>query len=90
VMPFAALEAMAAGVPVIGTRSGSLPEIVGESRCVERRDPHALAGAMSALWDDSGHRADEGEAALARARDLFAEERYLDELRDVYTRGWRA
>ena len=84
VMPFAALEAMAAGVPVIGTRSGSLPEIVGESRCVERRDPHALAGAMSALWDDSGHRADEGEAALARARELFAEERYLRELLAIY------
>ena len=84
VMPFAALEAMAAGVPVIGTRSGSLPEIVGESRCVRRRDPHALAGAMSALWDDSGHRADEGEAALTRARELFAEERYLKELLQTY------
>ena len=87
VMPFAALEAMAAGVPVVAARSGSLPEIVGAGRCVERRDPEALAGAMSALWDDSGHRADEGEAALARARELFGEERYLRELLEVYA-GW--
>jgi glycosyltransferase involved in cell wall biosynthesis len=86
VMPFAALEAMAAGVPVVATRSGSLPEIVGEGRCVERRDADALAGAMSALWDDSGHRADEGEAALARARELFAEARYVRELLAVYAR----
>lgn len=84
VMPFAALEAMAAGVPVVATRSGSLPEVVGEGRCVERRDADALAGAMTALWDDSGHRADEGEAALARARELFAEERYVRELLALY------
>jgi glycosyltransferase involved in cell wall biosynthesis len=87
VMPFAALEAMAAGVPVVAARSGSLPELVGESRCVARRDPDALAGAMSALWDDSGHRADEGEAALARAGELFSEERYLRELLEVYDRA---
>jgi len=84
VMPFAALEAMAAGLPVVAARSGSLPEIVGPGRCVERRDSEALAGAMSALWDDSGHRTDEGEAALARARELFAEERYLRDLLGVY------
>ena len=84
VMPYAALEAMAAGLPVVAARSGSLPELVGEGRCVPRRDAHALAGAMSALWDDSGHRADEGEAALARARELFAEERHLRELLAVY------
>jgi glycosyltransferase involved in cell wall biosynthesis len=87
VMPFAAVEAMAAGVPVVAARSGSLPEIAGEGRCVARRDPEALAGAMSALWDDSGHRADEGEAALARARERFGEERYLSDLLAVYERA---
>jgi glycosyltransferase involved in cell wall biosynthesis len=86
VMPFAALEAMAAGVPVVAARSGSLPELVGPGRCVARRDPDALAGAMSALWDDSGHRADEGEAALARAREQFGEERYVRELLAAYER----
>ena len=84
VMPFGALEAMAAGVPVVAARSGSLPEVAGEERCVERRDPRALAGAMSALWDDRGRRAAEGDAALTRARKLFAEQRYLRELLDLY------
>lgn len=86
VMPFAALEAMAAGVPVIAARSGSLPEVVGESRCVSRRDPQALAKAMRALHDDPGRRRTEGEALLARARERFGEQRYVDELLAVYAR----
>jgi glycosyltransferase involved in cell wall biosynthesis len=84
VMPFAALEAMAAGVPVVAARSGSLPEVVGAERCVDRRDPRALAGAMRALWDDPERRAAEGEAALARARERFGEDRYLRDLRGIY------
>ena len=47
----------------------------------------ALAGGMSALWDDSGHRSDEGEAALARARERFSEQRYVDDLLAVYERA---
>jgi glycosyltransferase involved in cell wall biosynthesis len=87
VMPFAAIEAMAAGVPVVAARTGSLPEVVGAARCVPRRDAAALAGAMSALWDDRGHRADEGALALERARERFGEERYLRDLLDLYARA---
>lgn len=86
VMPFAALEAMAAGVPVVAARSGSLPEVVGEGSCVERRDPEALARAMRELWHDPAKRAAEGEAALARARERFGEERYTRDLLDLYRR----
>jgi glycosyltransferase involved in cell wall biosynthesis len=84
VMPFAALEAMAAGVPVVAARSGSLPELVGPERCVRRSDPEALAAAMRGLWEDAGRRAAEGEAALARARERFGEDRYLRELLEIY------
>jgi glycosyltransferase involved in cell wall biosynthesis len=85
VMPFAALEAMAAGVPVAASRSGSLPEVVGEERCVPRRDPRALAGAMGALWADPARRRTEGDALIARARERFGEERYVRELLEVYS-----
>jgi glycosyltransferase involved in cell wall biosynthesis len=84
VMPYAALEAMAAGLPVIASRSGSLPELVGAERCVPRADPQALANAMTALWTDPELRRTEGEAALARARARFAEERYLRALTALY------
>jgi glycosyltransferase involved in cell wall biosynthesis len=87
VMPFAALEAMAAGVPVIASRSGSLPEVVGDEHCVPRRDPQALAAAIRALWDDSARRRRAGEEQLQRARERFAEGRYVDELLAVYRAG---
>jgi glycosyltransferase involved in cell wall biosynthesis len=89
VMPFAALEAMAAGVPVIASRSGSLPEVVGEENCVPRRDAHALASAMRALWDDPDRRRTLGETQLASARERFSEQRYIDGLMRIY-RGTQA
>jgi glycosyltransferase involved in cell wall biosynthesis len=86
VMPFAALEAMAAGVPVVAARTGSLPEILGDERCVPRRDPVALSGAMTRLWSDRELRRDEGAALRTRARERFSEERYTRELMSLYER----
>ncbi|MEA2432135.1 MAG: hypothetical protein QOI19_2608 [Thermoleophilaceae bacterium] len=84
VMPFAALEAMAAGLPIIASRSGSLPEVVGEERCVPRGDAHALAAAMSALWTDPDRRRADGDAVIARAKDRFGERPYVDDLLALY------
>jgi glycosyltransferase involved in cell wall biosynthesis len=86
VMPFAALEAMAAGVPVIASRTGSLPEIVGDERCVPRRDAEGLAAAMRRLWDDPELRRAEGAQLRARARERFSEERYTRDLLALYER----
>ncbi len=47
----AALEALAAGVPVIASRAGALPETVGSAGIiVEPGDPARLANALVALW----------------------------------------
>ncbi|MEA2367825.1 MAG: hypothetical protein QOH38_543 [Thermoleophilaceae bacterium] len=86
VMPFAALEAMAAGVPVVATRTGSLPEVVGEERCVPRRDADALAAAMRRLWDDPELRRAEGGALRERARERFSQELHARELLALYER----
>jgi glycosyltransferase involved in cell wall biosynthesis len=86
VMPYAALEAMAAGVPVIASLTGSLPEILDERRCVPRGDPQALARAMSALRADPARRVAEGAALLERVRGRFSEERYTRELLGLYER----
>src|SRR3954454_13732399 len=81
---FAALEAMAAGVPVIAARAGALPEIVGPEHCVTRGDALALAARMQELWEDPARRLGEGEAAIVRAAAEFGEECYVHRLLALY------
>ncbi len=82
--PYAVMEAMASGVPVIASRAGGLPELVGDERCVPRGDVDALARALGELMADPARRAREGDALLDRARELFAEDRYVRDLRELY------
>jgi glycosyltransferase involved in cell wall biosynthesis len=64
------LEAMAAGVPVVASRAGSVPEVVGDgARLVPSRDADALSGALLAVLTDAGERA----ALTARGRVRAAE-----------------
>ena len=80
-----ALEAMGAGLPVIASGIGALPEVAGEDGCVPAGDATALAERMSALWRDPALRAAAGDAALARAGG-FSEERFLGALLEQYAR----
>jgi glycosyltransferase involved in cell wall biosynthesis len=84
--PYAALEAMAAGVPVVASRLGGLPELVGEERCIPPNDPEALAGRLSELWAEPERRRAEGDALLQRARERHGEERFTDALFAQYER----
>ncbi len=81
---YSALEAMAAGVPVVASDLGALPELVGEEHCVPANNPHALAARMRKLWRDPDRRRAEGDAHIERVRGTHSEERYLGRLRDVY------
>jgi glycosyltransferase involved in cell wall biosynthesis len=85
--PFSVLEAMGAGVPVVATRSGGVPELIGAERCVPRGDATAMAGRMRTLWGDPALRREEGEALLARAKERHSEERYLRDLLALYERA---
>jgi glycosyltransferase involved in cell wall biosynthesis len=84
--PFSALEAMAAGVPVVATRMGGLPELIGEERCVPANDAAALAERLGSLWEDAELRRAEGDALLARARERHSEDAYLRRLLGLYER----
>jgi glycosyltransferase involved in cell wall biosynthesis len=56
---FPPLEAMVAGVPVVTTTAGALPEVVGDGAAlVEPGDAEALAAAIDRLLVDDGARAD--------------------------------
>jgi glycosyltransferase involved in cell wall biosynthesis len=85
--PFSVLEAMGAGVPVIATRSGGVPELVGDEHCVPLGDAGALAERMRALWSDPWRRREEGERLLARAFERHSELRYVTDLLAIYERA---
>jgi glycosyltransferase involved in cell wall biosynthesis len=82
---YSALEAMAAGVPVIASRLGALPELIGDERCVPANDPHALAARIRRLWRHPEERAAEGATLMARARGAHGEDEYMSRLLKLYT-----
>ena len=84
VCPYAVLDAMAAGVPTLVSDRGGLPELVGEEGTVADDTVEAWATVLGELWADSGLRRERGEAALARARERFTPERYLEGLISIY------
>lgn len=67
---FPPLEAMAAGVPVVASAAGAVPEIVGDGAVVVApRDIDALAAALGSVLDDADGRAaliDKGRCRAAQ------------------------
>ena len=65
---FPPLEAMAAGVPVVATSAGAVPEVVGDAaELVAPGDHEALAAALARVIDDTALRARLVQAGHARA-----------------------
>jgi glycosyltransferase involved in cell wall biosynthesis len=90
VSSFASLEAMAAGLPVIATHVGGIPELIAEGKTgllVPPGDFDALHDRMVALLKSPGLRAEMGRAGRARAVALYDVDvncrRVVDLLKDV-------
>jgi glycosyltransferase involved in cell wall biosynthesis len=82
-----AAESMACGTPVIGTRAGALPEVVGEEGAgilVPARNPQALAQAIRELLRDPERRKKMGIAGRQRVEKLFTWERVAEQTVEVY------
>ncbi|NLD42017.1 MAG: glycosyltransferase family 4 protein [Chloroflexi bacterium] len=86
-MNLSILEAMAAGLPVVASRVGGIPEAVvdGETGLlVTPRSPAELARALLRLLGDPGEAARLGAKGLARVRALFGVPREIAETEAVY------
>jgi glycosyltransferase involved in cell wall biosynthesis len=69
------LEAMASGLPLVGTRVGGIPEIIEDGRSgvlVDPRSPEQLADAFRKLLDDATLRNTLGNGARLRVESTFA------------------
>ena len=82
------LEAMAAGVAVIGTRSGGTPEIVDHGRTgllVEDNTPAELATAMRQMLNNPGERTAMGERARQRVASRYTWRQFALQYLEVYS-----
>ena len=86
-LPYTIIEAMVAGLPVVATRVGGVPELVEDGVTgflVPPGDPRALAEALQNVLDDSELRHRMGHAGRERALRGFSLDDMLRKTRRVY------
>lgn len=86
-LPIAVLNAMAEGLPVVGTSVGGLPELI-EDGCtgylVPPHDPSALARQLRCLILEPERRRIQGAAGRERVRNRFSADQMVAQIRAIY------
>ncbi|MEK7445550.1 MAG: glycosyltransferase family 4 protein [candidate division NC10 bacterium] len=83
----AALEAMAAGRPVVARRLGALPDAIvhgSTGLLVDGEEPEAVEAALRALLADPGLAKAMGQAGRRRAEECFSPERHAADVEAIY------
>lgn len=78
-LPLAVLEAMMAGLPVVATSVGDIPDVVTEETgvIVPPHQPEQLAAALETLLEDSEKRQAMGKAAQRRAMNEYSVDAWM-------------
>lgn len=87
-LPYALLESMAAGVPVIATRVGAIPDVLVSGihgLFVPLRESHAIARAIAMLVVDRELLARMGTACRMRISELYSIDRLAAEFCELYS-----
>ena len=82
--PYAALDALADGVPVLASDYGGLPELVGRESLVNADDVLSWSSALTQLWRNPSARQERGTKALQRVRANFLDRDHYDRLMGIY------
>jgi glycosyltransferase involved in cell wall biosynthesis len=84
-LPMSILEAMSAGLPVIATNVGGIPEVIRDGEngiLVPSQDPDSLAGAICKVLDDSNYARELGK----KARETIESKYSLTTVTEAYSR----
>jgi glycosyltransferase involved in cell wall biosynthesis len=80
-------EGMHYGLPIVGSASGAIPEVVGDAGVIVPPGDHgALAGALVDLYED-GRRKQLSEVALDRAHRVYSVERFVERVAAALRKG---
>jgi glycosyltransferase involved in cell wall biosynthesis len=84
-LPYVVLEAAAAGVPMIATNVGGIPEIFGpDAGLLPPGDPVRLADAIVSALDDPGGASAQANRLRERARTRFSRDAMVDQVLAAY------
>jgi glycosyltransferase involved in cell wall biosynthesis len=79
------VEAMACGVPVVGSNSGAIPEVIGDAGLIfPEGDANALADCLQRLIASPALRAELAQRGLARVQAQYTQERIAQETAQFY------
>lgn len=79
------VEAMASGIPVIGSTCGAIPEVIGDAGLVfPEGDAEALAGSLRRLLSDSDLREQLARAGRKRVEEHYSWERVADQTYELF------
>nr|MBI3614609.1 glycosyltransferase [Nitrospirota bacterium] len=88
-LPYAALEGMAMGKPIVATAVNGVPELIQDGangRLIPREDSKALARAVEEVLADPSTGRALGQAARKTVEQEFSAERWVDQLESLYER----